>query len=162
MRRQKGATVTMCHSDNNWLFVKGNQYSVNATHIPEIIEAEQREGREPLVIVETAGAIVVVAEQDFNPLLAKIIKGHLAGKWVMLMEPEARYEGRQISPRVEQRLKEVLEVLPIGWGEQPTKCAKLGISQRELGWALKELARRNLAFSPKQGVWVKSPQSIEG
>jgi hypothetical protein len=150
----------MCHS-NDYLVVEGNQYPAGTTLVSDIIEAERQQDREPLIIVETAGSIVVVAEQDFNPNLAHIIKNHLAGRWVVFMDADDRLQGRNIGPDLEQRLEKVLAILPIRWGEQPDKCELLGITQRELQWALAELAKRGLAHRPQQGTWVKTPLAGE-
>jgi hypothetical protein len=55
----------------------------------------------------------------------------------------------------------VLAILPIRWGQQPAKCELLGITQRELQWALAELAKRGLAHRPTHGTWVKTPLAGE-
>jgi len=136
------------------LTIRGITYPATASE-EHILNAEHLAGEEPLLLIKAqAGQVVVTVKhlQEANPMLCNIVRAHLDGKWLMIMGEEPLTT--QLRGSTIERIANILDALPLKWGDQPGLCKKLNISPRQLQETLKAMRKMNLVESPGQGQWV--------
>lgn len=135
--------------DNSTLIVSGRLYP-SPTTLPDILDAEARGDRIPLVIVETPGGTAIVGVKDLkaaDPMACRILKAHLDGEWLMIIPQDD--EG----PPLTDRELYILEAMPLNWGEHKELAELLYITRRQLQRSLKALMAKDLIESPSKGYY---------